>query len=60
MLRVVPDSLILIETDRQIATNGATELLRVCGAIAEAKGVSIEEAVGLANRNAVRFLAEVL
>ncbi|CAM9474388.1 unnamed protein product [Scytosiphon promiscuus] len=59
VLKVLPDSRILIETDRRVATNGAAELLRVCGAIAQAKGVSIEEAAELANRNADRFLARV-
>lgn len=59
VLRVVPDSRVLIETDRRAATNGAVELLRVCGAIAEAKGISMDEAVGLANGNAARFLAGV-
>ena len=60
MLRVVPDSQVLIETDRLAAVTGgaaADELLRVCGAIAEAKGLSVEDAVALANRNAHRFLA---
>lgn len=35
------------------------ELLRVCGAIAEAKGFPLREVVLLANRNAARFLAPV-
>lgn len=60
MLQVVPDSQVLIETDRLTAATGgaaAGELLRVCGAIAEAKGLSVEDAIALANRNACRFLA---
>lgn len=62
ILRVIPDSRVLVETDRQAPVGKGTEvaaeeLLRVCRAIAEAKGVSIEGAVALANRNATRFLA---
>ena len=60
ILRVIPDSQILIETDRRASAPGTTEeLVRVCGAISEAKGVSVEEAGMLANRNALRFLAEI-
>eukprot|EP00752_Nemacystus_decipiens_P010441 g9302.t1 len=59
VLRVVPDSRILIETDRQVMVGAANELLRVCGAIAEAKGVSVAEAAELANRNATLFLAKL-
>lgn len=59
VLRVVPDSRILIETDRQVPVAAADELLRVCGAIAEAKGISVAEAAALANRNAALFLGEL-
>lgn len=59
VLSVVPDSRILIETDRQVPAAAADKLLRVCGAIAEAKGISVVEAGALANRNAARFLAEL-
>lgn len=59
ILTVVPDSRILIETDRQVPVAAADELLRVCGAIAEAKGISVAEAAALANRNATLFLAEL-
>lgn len=58
VLRVVPDSSVLIETDMHApTTDAAGELLRVCGVIAKAKGISIDEAVTLANKNAARFLS---
>lgn len=59
VLSVVPDSRVLVETDRRVPVAAADELLRVCGAIAEAKGISVAEAVALANRNAALFLAEL-
>lgn len=57
VLRIIPESSVLIETDRNTPTGAGEELMRVCGAIAEAKGFSIEEAIALANRNARRFLS---
>lgn len=56
-LRVIPDSSILIETDRRNRAGAGEELMRVCDAIAEAKGVSPMEAADLANHNAGRFLS---
>eukprot|EP00903_Cladosiphon_okamuranus_P021639 g19894.t2 len=59
ILTVVPHSRILIETDRHVPVAAADELLRVCGAIAEAKGICVAEAAALANGNAALFLSEL-
>lgn len=57
VMRVIPESSVLIETDRKGRVGAGAELLQVCGAIAEARGISLDEAVLLANSNARRFLS---
>lgn len=58
-MRAIPGSSILIETDRMSLAGTGAELVQVCKAIAEAKGVTLEEATLLANRNAGRFLSPI-